>query len=85
MHNIGSTGAGYAVINTKSCPGVSLLNAGRLGKHLLCVWNFDRLHSADYSIPVRPDIPRAVARIDSDIADNHTDQYRPVPAPRYRA
>jgi hypothetical protein len=31
LHNIGSTGAGYAVINTKGCPGVSLLNAGDSG------------------------------------------------------
>jgi len=31
LHNIGGTGVGYAIINTKSCPGVSLLNPGDSG------------------------------------------------------
>ena len=31
LHNIGSTGVGYAVINTKTCPGVSLTNPGDSG------------------------------------------------------
>ncbi|MFZ3341030.1 MAG: choice-of-anchor D domain-containing protein [Terriglobales bacterium] len=31
LHNLGSTGVGYAVINTKGCPGVSLLNPGDSG------------------------------------------------------
>jgi hypothetical protein len=31
LHNVGSIGAGYAVINTNNCPGASLLNPGDSG------------------------------------------------------
>ena len=37
LHNVGLSGSGYAVINTKSCPGVSLLNAGDSGNICLAL------------------------------------------------
>ena len=35
LHNTGSAGSGYAIVNTKSCPGVSVLNPGDSGN--LCL------------------------------------------------